>query len=67
MLLVAKEHADGNNHPIGFWSQTLNAAERNYSTTEKESLAIVWAILQLRPYLEGKTFLIRITIPFVGY
>jgi hypothetical protein len=44
---------------LGYWSRGLTGSERNYSTTEKECPAIVWAILTLRPYLEGKRFIIR--------
>ena len=44
---------------VVYWSRTLNAAERNYSTTQREFLAIVWDITQLRPYLQGVYFTVR--------
>ena len=46
-------------NPICYISTTLNKAEENYSTTEKELLAIVWSVQLLRQYLLGREFQIR--------
>ena len=44
---------------IGYWSKTLTKEQRNYSATERECYAVVWATLTLRPYIEGTRFVIR--------
>ena len=42
--------------PIAFASRSLNRAERNYSTTDREFLALVWGIKKFRQYLYGHDF-----------
>lgn len=43
-------------HPVCYISRTLNKPELNYTTSEKELLAIVWAVRRQRQYLLGKKF-----------
>ncbi|CDF35613.1 unnamed protein product [Chondrus crispus] len=52
-------HPDAQRKPIGFFSRTLAAAERNYSVSEKECLAEIWAVQTLRPYLYGEHFIVH--------
>jgi RNase H-like domain found in reverse transcriptase len=56
---LLQDQPDGTPRPIGYWSRGLTSAEKNYSTTEKECLEIVWTILHLLQYLEGQKFVIR--------
>ena len=48
-----------NGHPCLFVSRTLNKAEENYTTSEKELLTIVWVMKRLRQHMLGNKFKIQ--------
>lgn len=50
---VLSQEEQGRDKPIAFISRSLNKTEENYATNEKEMLAIVWALDNLRSYLYG--------------
>lgn len=47
---------DGVEKPIAFMSHKINRAQRNYTITELECLAVVMAVKKFRPYIEGQEF-----------
>jgi hypothetical protein len=50
---VLGQAKDKKHHAIAYASKTLNGAKLNYATTEKELLAVVFAIDKFRSYLVG--------------
>lgn len=53
---VLTQEFDGEEHPIAYISRQLNKAEKNYSGTELECLAVVWSIGQFEHYLLDAPF-----------
>lgn len=53
--VLTQNHEDGEK-VICYISKGLTKAERKYSTTERECLAVLFAIEKLRPYIEGTKF-----------
>jgi hypothetical protein len=53
---VLSQNFEDGEHPITFISRKLSKAELNYSTIEKECLAIIYAVKKLDYYLYGRKF-----------
>ena len=48
----------GEHYTIAYWSKTLNSAERNYHTSERELLAVVMSIKHFKHYVGGTKFIV---------
>jgi transposase InsO family protein len=57
---VLFQHIDrGPPRPVAFASRVLTDAELRYTNSEREALALVWAVTKkFRPYVEGRFFLL---------
>nr|CAN77500.1 hypothetical protein VITISV_032143 [Vitis vinifera] len=55
---VLGQREDGKPYVIYYASKTLNEAQRNYTTTEKELLAVVFALDKFHPYLVGSFIIV---------
>ena len=55
-ILMQKTPDSDDRRVVAYASRTLTPVERRYSQTEKEALAIVWAIEKLNIYLYGSHF-----------
>ncbi|KAI3510680.1 hypothetical protein L1887_17812 [Cichorium endivia] len=56
---VLGQRKDGKLHAIYYASKTLDPAQTNYTTTEKELLAVVYSIDKFRPYLVGSKVIVH--------
>ena len=59
--VVLGQRDDGKPYVIYYASKTLNEAQRNYTTIEKELLAVVFALDKFRAYLVGSSLWFSLT------
>ena len=56
--VLAYKYSNSTQKPIAYASMTLSKTENKYSQTDKEALALVWAVKKFHQYLAGRSFYI---------
>ena len=56
--VLSQQQEDGQIHPVAFASRALSQ-EKNYSVTDLETLAVVWAVSHFHAYLYGHDVEVR--------
>lgn len=57
--VLSQQQEDGQIHPVAFASRALSLQEKNYSVTDLETLAVVWAVSHFHAYLCGHDVEVR--------
>jgi hypothetical protein len=58
--VLLQEDANGDEHPTGYLSNSLNPAERNYQVYDRELMAIIRALWEWRHYVQGSSFRVEV-------
>jgi hypothetical protein len=58
--VLFQESDDGIDHPVAYYSKKLNKHQRNYSTIEKETLALVLAVQHFEIYISAGVFPVQV-------
>lgn len=53
---VLSQRSEHGEQVVAYASRTLTKGEQKHSATERECLAVIWAIERFRPYVEGTEF-----------
>lgn len=51
--ILLQQQLEGPTRPVRYWSQSLEKTRQAYDKAHRESFAVLWAVLVLRPYFEG--------------
>lgn len=65
--VLSQKDDKGHDHPIYYASRQLVAAKRNYTTTEREALGMIYSVQKFRHYLLGYKFVFHVDYDTLKY